>query len=43
MTIRSSLSTITGDSGGKWFLLRENDSWNLYLDVASPAAGGSFY
>jgi uncharacterized protein (TIGR03083 family) len=26
--------TITGDSGGKWFLLRENDSWNLYLDVA---------
>ncbi len=26
--------TITGDSGGKWFLLRENDSWTLYLDVA---------
>lgn len=24
---------ITGDSGGKWFLLRENDSWSLYLDV----------
>jgi uncharacterized protein (TIGR03083 family) len=24
---------ITGDSGGKWFLLRENDSWSLYLGV----------
>lgn len=24
---------ITGDAGGKWFLLRENDSWNLYVDV----------
>lgn len=24
---------ITGDSGGKWFLLREDDSWNLYIDV----------
>ena len=25
--------TITGDAGGKWSLLRENDSWGLYLDV----------
>lgn len=24
---------ITGDAGGRWFLLRENDSWHLYLDV----------
>ncbi|MGA9768803.1 MAG: maleylpyruvate isomerase family mycothiol-dependent enzyme [Blastocatellia bacterium] len=26
--------TLTGDSGGKWFLLRENASWNLYINVA---------
>ena len=25
--------TITGDSGGRWFLLRENEKWNLYTDV----------
>ena len=25
--------SITGDAGGKWFLLRENDLWNLYVDV----------
>ena len=24
---------ITGDSGGHWFLLRENDSWSLNLDA----------
>jgi uncharacterized protein (TIGR03083 family) len=31
---------ITGESGGKWFLLRENGKWNLYLDAArEPAAG----
>jgi uncharacterized protein (TIGR03083 family) len=24
--------TITGDSGGQWFLLREHRSWSLYLD-----------
>jgi uncharacterized protein (TIGR03083 family) len=26
--------TITGDSGGRWFLLREGGEWRLYLDVA---------
>jgi hypothetical protein len=26
--------TIAGDSGGKWFLLRENASWNLFIDIA---------
>jgi uncharacterized protein (TIGR03083 family) len=25
--------TITGGSGGRWFLLRENEKWNLYTDV----------
>ena len=25
--------TITGDSGGRWFLRREDDCWILYLDV----------
>ena len=28
--------TISGDSGGRWGLLRENDSWNLYVDVMKP-------
>jgi len=26
--------TITGESGGQWFLLREGEQWNLYLDVS---------
>lgn len=31
--------TISGESGGRWFILRENDLWTLYLDVAQePAA-----
>lgn len=25
--------TITGDAGGRWSLLRENEQWNLYVDV----------
>src|SRR5437588_9669554 len=25
--------TITGNSGGRWFLLREDDSWNLYTNI----------
>jgi uncharacterized protein (TIGR03083 family) len=25
--------TIAGDSGGRWFLLREGSAWRLYLDV----------
>lgn len=25
--------TITGQSGGSWFILREGGQWNLYLDV----------
>lgn len=25
--------TITGDSGGKWFLLRENGQWRLYVEA----------
>jgi uncharacterized protein (TIGR03083 family) len=29
--------TIAGDSGGRWFLLRESGDWNLYVDVAEPA------
>ncbi|HEX8682468.1 MAG TPA: maleylpyruvate isomerase family mycothiol-dependent enzyme [Ardenticatenaceae bacterium] len=28
--------TITGDAGGRWFLLRQKDKWTLYLDVAQP-------
>jgi uncharacterized protein (TIGR03083 family) len=28
--------TITGDSGGRWFLLRENGQWNLYIEAAAP-------
>lgn len=28
--------TISGDSGGRWGLLRENVSWNLYVDVTQP-------
>lgn len=26
--------TISGDAGGQWFLRREQDQWNLYVDVA---------
>jgi hypothetical protein len=26
--------TIAGASGGKWFLLREGEKWNLYTDAA---------
>jgi uncharacterized protein (TIGR03083 family) len=29
--------TITGDSGGRWFLLREDQAWNLYIDVERAA------
>lgn len=29
--------TITGDSGGKWFLLRENGRWNLYVEADKAA------
>lgn len=29
--------TITGDSGGKWFLLRENGRWNLYVEAGKTA------
>ena len=29
--------TITGDSGGRWFLLRENGEWNLYVDADQAA------
>jgi uncharacterized protein (TIGR03083 family) len=25
--------TITGDSGGRWFLLRSDSRWNLFIDV----------
>src|SRR4030095_4099264 len=28
--------TISGDSGGRWGVLREDGSWNLYVDVARP-------
>ena len=28
---------ITGDSGGKWFLLREKDGWNLYVEAGKAA------
>ncbi|HXU39876.1 MAG TPA: maleylpyruvate isomerase family mycothiol-dependent enzyme [Blastocatellia bacterium] len=28
---------ITGDSGGKWFLLRERDAWNLYVEAGKAA------
>lgn len=28
---------ITGDSGGKWFLLRENGVWNLYVGAGKAA------
>jgi hypothetical protein len=27
--------TISGDSGGKWFLLKEDSAWRLYMDVTS--------
>jgi uncharacterized protein (TIGR03083 family) len=29
--------TITGDAGGKWFLLRANGKWNLYVDADQAA------
>lgn len=29
--------TITGDSGGKWFLLRARDHWNLYIEATQAA------
>jgi uncharacterized protein (TIGR03083 family) len=29
--------TISGASGGQWFLLREGESWNLYVDVQRDA------
>ncbi len=28
--------TIQGDAGGRWFLLREEGKWTLYLGVAQP-------
>ncbi len=28
--------TIAGDAGGRWFLLREEGKWTLYLGVAQP-------
>jgi uncharacterized protein (TIGR03083 family) len=27
--------TVTGGSGGRWFVLKEPEGWNLYLDVAA--------
>ncbi len=32
--------SITGDSGGRWFLLRENGRWNLYVEAGKPADAG---
>ena len=29
--------TITGDSGGQWFLLRENTEWRLYIEATRAA------
>lgn len=29
--------TISGDSGGRWCLLRENGAWTLYIDATQPA------
>jgi|ERR1041384_532338 uncharacterized protein (TIGR03083 family) len=29
--------TITGDSGGQWFLLRENTEWSLYIEATRAA------
>ena len=29
--------TIAGDSGGRWFLLRESGVWNLYIDADNTA------
>ena len=29
--------TITGDAGGRWFLLRENGEWSLYVDADQSA------
>jgi hypothetical protein len=32
--------TISGAAGGQWFLLREGEKWNLYIDVLhKPHAG----
>jgi uncharacterized protein (TIGR03083 family) len=28
--------TISGEAGGSWFLLRERDVWNLYLEATQP-------
>ena len=28
--------TITGDSGSRWFLLRERDEWRLYVEATQP-------
>jgi uncharacterized protein (TIGR03083 family) len=34
--------TISGESGGRWFLRREGSRWHLYLDVAGePDAGAN--
>ncbi|HZM85346.1 MAG TPA: maleylpyruvate isomerase N-terminal domain-containing protein [Blastocatellia bacterium] len=30
--------TISGDSGGRWILVRENEDWRLYTDAATAAA-----
>jgi len=31
--------TVTGEAGGSWFIFREQDGWNLYLDAAdAPTA-----
>jgi uncharacterized protein (TIGR03083 family) len=31
--------TVSGESGGRWFVLSEQDEWNLYIDAAhEPAA-----
>lgn len=29
--------TITGDSGSKWFLLRDGGQWNLYVEISRTA------
>ncbi len=30
--------SISGESGGEWFLVSENGAWNLYVDAAGPAS-----
>lgn len=30
--------SISGDSGGHWFLVREHGAWGLFLEVSSPPA-----